>query len=110
MTVIKAAKGSQKNITSDADVTCDVPLKTTMQYVYIFAVHFAGNCSAATELIIPAEPVDVPQKWPVYSILTAMATAAPAIGLLPIPIMPIISACASTEQEPANSTRRATAE
>ena len=33
---------------------------------------------------------------------TATATVAPTIGLLPIPIKPIISTCAGTEEEPAN--------
>ena len=33
---------------------------------------------------------------------TAQATVAPTIGLLPIPIKPIISTCAGTEEDPAN--------
>ena len=33
---------------------------------------------------------------------TAQATEAPTIGLLPMPIRPIISTCAGTEEEPAN--------
>lgn len=33
---------------------------------------------------------------------TAHATVAPTIGLLPIPIKPIISTCAGTEELPAN--------
>ena len=33
---------------------------------------------------------------------TATATVAPTIGLLPIPINPIISTCAGTDDEPAN--------
>lgn len=33
---------------------------------------------------------------------TAQATEAPTIGLLPIPISPIISTCAGTDEEPAN--------
>ncbi len=33
---------------------------------------------------------------------TAQATLAPTIGLLPIPIKPIISTCAGTDEEPAN--------
>ncbi len=33
---------------------------------------------------------------------TAQATEAPTIGLLPIPIRPIISTCAGTDEEPAN--------
>ena len=33
---------------------------------------------------------------------TAQATVAPTIGLLPMPIRPIISTCAGTEEEPAN--------
>ena len=36
------------------------------------------------------------------SIATATATVAPTIGLLPMPIKPIISTCAGTEEEPAN--------
>lgn len=36
------------------------------------------------------------------STATAQATVAPTIGLLPIPISPIISTCAGTEEEPAN--------
>ena len=36
------------------------------------------------------------------STATATATVAPTIGLLPIPISPIISTCAGTEEEPAN--------
>ena len=36
------------------------------------------------------------------SIATATATVAPTIGLLPIPISPIISTCAGTDEEPAN--------
>ena len=36
------------------------------------------------------------------SIATAIATVAPTIGLLPIPITPIISTCAGTEELPAN--------
>ena len=36
------------------------------------------------------------------SIATATATVAPTIGLLPMPIRPIISTCAGTELEPAN--------
>ena len=36
------------------------------------------------------------------STATAMATDAPTIGLLPMPISPIISTCAGTEEEPAN--------
>ena len=37
-----------------------------------------------------------------FSTATATATVAPTIGLLPIPITPIISTCAGTEDEPAN--------
>lgn len=37
-----------------------------------------------------------------FSTATAQATEAPTIGLLPIPIRPIISTCAGTEEEPAN--------
>lgn len=37
-----------------------------------------------------------------WSIATATATVAPTIGLLPIPMKPIISTCAGTEDEPAN--------
>ena len=33
---------------------------------------------------------------------TATATDAPTMGLLPMPIRPIISTCAGTEEEPAN--------
>lgn len=33
---------------------------------------------------------------------TATATVAPTIGLLPMPMKPIISTCAGTEEEPAN--------
>ena len=33
---------------------------------------------------------------------TASATVAPTIGLFPIPINPIMSTCAGTEEEPAN--------
>ena len=33
---------------------------------------------------------------------TATATLAPTIGLLPMPISPIISTCAGTEDDPAN--------
>lgn len=33
---------------------------------------------------------------------TATATVAPTIGLLPMPIRPIISTCAGTEEDPAN--------
>ena len=33
---------------------------------------------------------------------TATATVAPTIGLLPMPMSPIISTCAGTEEEPAN--------
>lgn len=36
------------------------------------------------------------------STATATATVAPTIGLLPIPMSPIISTCAGTEDEPAN--------
>ena len=36
------------------------------------------------------------------STATAQATVAPTIGLLPMPIRPIISTCAGTEEEPAN--------
>ena len=36
------------------------------------------------------------------STATATATVAPTIGLLPIPIKPIISTCAGTEEDPAN--------
>ncbi len=36
------------------------------------------------------------------STATATATVAPTIGLLPMPIRPIISTCAGTEEEPAN--------
>jgi len=36
------------------------------------------------------------------STATATATVAPTIGLLPMPINPIISTCAGTEEEPAN--------
>ena len=36
------------------------------------------------------------------STATATATVAPTIGLLPIPISPIISTCAGTDDEPAN--------
>lgn len=36
------------------------------------------------------------------STATAQATVAPTIGLLPIPMRPIISTCAGTEDEPAN--------
>ncbi len=36
------------------------------------------------------------------STATATATVAPTIGLLPMPISPIISTCAGTEEEPAN--------
>ena len=37
-----------------------------------------------------------------FSTATATATVAPTIGLLPIPIKPIISTCAGTDEEPAN--------
>jgi hypothetical protein len=36
------------------------------------------------------------------STATATATDAPTIGLLPMPIKPIISTCAGTEDDPAN--------
>ncbi len=36
------------------------------------------------------------------SIATATATVAPTMGLLPIPMRPIISTCAGTDEEPAN--------
>ena len=36
------------------------------------------------------------------STATATATVAPTMGLLPMPIRPIISTCAGTEEEPAN--------
>ena len=36
------------------------------------------------------------------STATATATVAPTIGLLPMPMRPIISTCAGTELEPAN--------
>ena len=36
------------------------------------------------------------------STATAQATVAPTMGLLPMPIKPIISTCAGTEEEPAN--------
>src|SRR5699024_9484820 len=36
------------------------------------------------------------------STATATATEAPTIGLFPIPISPIISTCAGTDEEPAN--------
>jgi len=36
------------------------------------------------------------------SIATATATDAPTMGLLPMPIKPIISTCAGTEDDPAN--------
>ena len=36
------------------------------------------------------------------STATAQATLAPTMGLLPMPIRPIISTCAGTEEEPAN--------
>ena len=36
------------------------------------------------------------------STATATATDAPTIGLLPIPISPIISTCAGTDEDPAN--------
>ena len=36
------------------------------------------------------------------STATATATVAPTIGLLPMPMSPIISTCAGTEEEPAN--------
>ena len=36
------------------------------------------------------------------STATAQATVAPTIGLLPMPMRPIISTCAGTEEEPAN--------
>ena len=36
------------------------------------------------------------------STATATATVAPTIGLLPMPMRPIISTCAGTEEEPAN--------
>ena len=36
------------------------------------------------------------------STATAAVTVAPTMGLLPIPIRPIISTCAGTEDEPAN--------
>ena len=36
------------------------------------------------------------------STATATATVAPTMGLLPMPMRPIISTCAGTEEEPAN--------
>ena len=36
------------------------------------------------------------------STATAQATVAPTMGLLPMPIRPIISTCAGTDEEPAN--------
>ena len=33
---------------------------------------------------------------------TAQATVAPTMGLLPMPMRPIMSTCAGTEEEPAN--------
>lgn len=36
------------------------------------------------------------------SMATATATVAPTMGLLPMPIRPIISTCAGTDEEPAN--------
>ena len=36
------------------------------------------------------------------STATAQATVAPTMGLLPMPMRPIISTCAGTEDEPAN--------
>ena len=36
------------------------------------------------------------------STATAQATVAPTMGLLPMPMRPIMSTCAGTEEEPAN--------
>ena len=36
------------------------------------------------------------------SIATATATVAPTMGLLPMPMRPIITTCAGTDEEPAN--------
>ena len=37
-----------------------------------------------------------------FSTATATATVAPTMGLLPIPMRPIISTCAGTDEDPAN--------
>lgn len=43
-----------------------------------------------------------PSYFIASSTATAQATVAPTMGLLPMPIRPIISTCAGTEEEPAN--------
>ena len=47
-------------------------------------------------------PIAVRNYFIASATATAQATVAPTIGLLPMPMRPIISTCAGTEEEPAN--------
>ena len=53
-------------------------------------------------IVILRHPVDCCYAFIASSTATATATDAPTIGLLPMPIKPIISTCAGTEDDPAN--------
>ena len=55
------------------------------------------------EPILSNRPLDFARNYlEAFSTATATATVAPTMGLLPMPIRPIISTCAGTEEEPAN--------
>ena len=56
------------------------------------------NCSSSSSFFVSSKSY----LFRAMEISTATATVAPTMGLLPIPIRPIISTWAGTEEEPAN--------
>lgn len=54
---------------------------------------------AQTDTVTENLPIDY--LW-LSSTATAQATVQPTIGLLPMPMRPIISTCAGTDEDPAN--------
>ena len=73
-------RNEASGVTSRAPSKNKKPAPKIQSGLYIISKHYLAACSMAT----------------------ATATVAPTIGLLPIPIRPIISTCAGTDEEPAN--------
>src|SRR3989339_471127 len=73
-------------------LTC---LLTAKKYLDHLCISIMANCSIMRLLIYIV-------FFYACETATATATEAPTIGLLPIPIRPIISTCAGTEEDPAN--------
>ena len=121
--VVQSNTFEYKSITYRKFSIGDIPLKTQLYSGFLFCQAFL-YCNRASHAFIEPKKHLCRCFWVFGSTLlrkdnarsqvrndyfvspsctaTAHATEAPTIGLLPIPIRPIISTCAGTDDEPAN--------